>query len=248
MKGSQGGCLFYFGFKPCRVKFLMHQKNFRKGEQMRYKKYHLVFISLLIYFLSVSNINAQTSYLDSLDGKFALQFQISENFTLTDFQGAILSGKYHLSNRSAVRLGLSMKFSDSDAEASFIEFDSLLNNKTISSSLFGFGINAQYLYYLQVWDVIGFYSGIGPFINYEFREITSEDYSKGEDLSIGLDAIAGVEWSFIKFMSFSAEYGFQFYYFYRTSNSKSNNSTSEATVKSWIFSADQVKFGISVYF
>jgi hypothetical protein len=72
---------------------------------MRQKKNHLVyFFSLLFFILSLlSTTSAQTSYLDSLDGKFALQFQISENFTLTNFQGATLSGKYQLGKRSAVR-------------------------------------------------------------------------------------------------------------------------------------------------
>jgi len=222
----------------------------KKGKKMKQQKSHSLslFSLLLIIISSFSLTTAQSSYLDSLDGKFALQFQISENFTLTDFQGAILSGKYHLSNKSAIRIGFSMNFSDSDGESNSTLFDSLVSNKTNTSSLFGFGINAQYSYYLQVWDVIGFYSGIGPFINYEYREITSENYSRGEDIATGVDAIAGVEWSFIKFMSLSAEYGFQFYYFYRKSNNEGNNITSEATVTSWAFGADQVKFGISVYF
>jgi hypothetical protein len=66
-----------------------------------------------------------TSYLDSLDGKFALQFQITDNFQLSSFQGAILSGKYHFSSRDAVRLSLSLDFGDSKNE---IEVNNLDTN------------------------------------------------------------------------------------------------------------------------
>ena len=43
--------------------------------------------------------------------------------------------------------------------------------------------------------------------------VQSQRHSHSEDFfSIGLDAIAGVEWSFHKNMSLSAEYGIKFYY------------------------------------
>ena len=37
--------------------------------------------------------------------------------------------------------------------------------------------------------------------------------SSNDFFSIGLDVIAGVEWSFYKNMSLSAEYGIKFYYY-----------------------------------
>ena len=74
---------------------------------MKHKKYHLIyFFSLFFILLIVATTNAQSSYLDSLDGKYALQFQISENFTLSDFQGTTLSGKYQTGKRTAIRLGV----------------------------------------------------------------------------------------------------------------------------------------------
>jgi len=49
---------------------------------------------LFLILISISSTYSQSSSdLDSLEGKFALQFQISEDFTLTNFQGTNFSGK-----------------------------------------------------------------------------------------------------------------------------------------------------------
>ena len=129
---------------------------------MKHKKYHLIYLFSLYFILSlVSTTNAQTSYLDSLDGKFALQFQISENFTLSNFQGAILSGKYQLGKRSAVRLGISLFFDDSRLDRQDTYIDTLnTNNESKGNSdrnSVGFTINSQYIAYLVSTDDIGFY-------------------------------------------------------------------------------------------
>ena len=72
------------------------------------------FLKICFAFLFASLIFVSTcfsqskSYLDSLDGKFALQFQIEGLFRLTSFQGSTLSGKYNFSDRDVVRLGISL--------------------------------------------------------------------------------------------------------------------------------------------
>ena len=74
------------------------------------------YLSNLIMLLFVSQLfittgfSQSTSYLDSLDGKFALQFQIESLFRLTSFQGSTLSGKYSFSDRDVVRLGISLGY------------------------------------------------------------------------------------------------------------------------------------------
>jgi hypothetical protein len=235
---------------------------------MKHKKYNLIyFYSLLFFILSLaSTTNAQISYLDSLDGKYALQFQISENFTLSNFQGAILSGKYQLGKRSAVRLGISLFFDDSSLDEQETYIDTLNTNNDSKGNSdrngVGFTINSQYIVYLVSTDDVGFYLGSGPtfsFSNYntetkqsgsgsaEYSTSNSEDY-----FSIGLDAIAGVEWSFYKNMSLSAEYGIKFYYYHDTINETTNyefaTRTEERTGEGIKLMANYVNFGISVYF
>jgi hypothetical protein len=228
---------------------------------MRHKKYHLIyFFSLFLILFLISTTTAQTSYLDSLDGKFALQFQISENFTLSNFQGAIFSGKYHVGIREAIRLGISLDFSDVNTERDDFYF---MSDSTTQGSNEGYtfmvDFRFQYINYIIAMDDISFFGGIGPFVYYLNRETTEPrsypmeyvaEY-RLEDLRIGLDLLIGVEWMFNKQMSLSAEYGLLLYYgnihdvrtqdsyqpVKRTSNSDSFNI-------SW----DHVKFGISVYF
>ena len=227
---------------------------------MKHKKYHLIyFFSLLFFILSfISTASAQTSYLDSLDGKFALQFQISENFTLTNFQGAMFSGKYQLGKRSALRLGISLSFDDSSVDKEAIVGDTLTYYENSETNSVGFSITAQYLNYLAVTDAIGFYIGTGPSFGFgnsdgEFElEISDSTIQKGsvtsDNFTIGLDAITGVEWSFHKDMTLSAEYGIKFYYIHQTSNSESTLRKEERTLESFRLTYNYINFGISVYF
>jgi hypothetical protein len=235
---------------------------------MKHKKYNLIyFYSLLFFILSLaSTTNAQISYLDSLDGKYALQFQISENFTLSNFQGAILSGKYQLGKRSAVRLGISLHFDDSNFNEQVTYIDTLnANNDSKGNSEgngVGFTVNSQYIAYLVSTNDVGFYFGSGPTFSFRNSDAESEMYrnssgkyttSYSEDFfSIGLDAIAGVEWSFYKNMSLSAEYGIKFYYYHETDNYTTSyefeTRTEESTAEGIQLTANYVNFGISVYF
>ena len=205
---------------------------------MKHKKYHLIyFFSLLFFILTLTNTtSAQSSYLDSLDGKFALQFQISENFTLSNFQGATLSGKYQLGKRSALRLGISLFFDDFSLDEQITYIDTLNPNneskRNSDGNSVGFTINSQYIAYLVSTDDIGFYIGSGPTFSFRNSEEESERSSNSSGnytishsndfFSIGLDAIAGVEWSFYKNMTLSAEYGIKFYYHHETNNSTTN--------------------------
>jgi hypothetical protein len=235
---------------------------------MKHKKYHLIyFFSLLLFIFSfISTTSAQTSYLDSLDGKFALQFQISENFTLTSFQGATLSGKYHPGKRSALRLGIEL-FSNNwnyDSEENTIDTSNVnfWTKGNEDGNYIGITINFQYLAYLVSMEDIGFYFGSGPTFSYgKWEKEDGYSYSIPNDFSasssdksiwIGLDVIAGIEWSFYRNMSLSAEYGLEFSYRHGTEKYSTKNefktTTNERTYESFNIGADYVNFGISVYF
>ena len=227
---------------------------------MKHNFFHLInFSSLLISsFLLISTSLAQSSYLDSLDGKFALQFQINDNFSLSDFQGTTISGKYHLGKRDAVRLGLNVSFDDSDVERESIIRDTINYFESSKVNGVGFTINSQYLNYLVAANDIGFYIGAGPSVGFGHSEgeseyeITDSTVEKGsgssDNFTLGLDLIAGVEWSFYKNMTLSAEYGIALYYTNRTENSESISRKDERTTKIFRLTANSINFGISVYF
>lgn len=109
----------------------------------------LLTISLLI--LSTVQVYSQDStYLDKLNGKFALQFQITSNFTLSHFQGTTFSGKYHFDNRSAIRVGVSTQINNSEDDITASELDSFYVHPSYSNSYDyqTYSVNLQYLNYL----------------------------------------------------------------------------------------------------
>jgi hypothetical protein len=234
---------------------------------MGHKKYHFVFWRALLFaVLLISTINPQSSYLDSLDGKFALQFQISENFTLSDFQGSTISGKYHPGKRSALRLGIELFSNDwnYDSEENSIDTSNVnfWTKGNEDGNYIGITINFQYLAYLVSMEDIGFYFGSGPTFSYgKWEKEDGYSYSIPNDFSasssdksiwIGLDVIGGIEWSFYRNMSLSAEYGLEFSYRHSTEKYSTKNefktTTNERTNESFNIGADYDNFGISVYF
>lgn len=219
---------------------------------MKHKKYHLIyFFSLLLFILSfISTTTAQTSYLDSLDGKFALQFQISHNFSIENFQGATFSGKYHVGKRDALRFGISYVASiyNDEEQKDYFNPDTTTFNQ---SEFDGFALDFkfQYIRYIVSNDDVSFYCGGGPSVQFENRESTNEGRLEGRDLwGLGINILAGVEWMFNKNMSLSAEYGVRFrYYSYEDISTYSDYKLTHRT-ESFNISADEINFGISVYF
>ncbi|RKY94821.1 MAG: hypothetical protein DRQ13_07810 [Ignavibacteriae bacterium] len=223
----------------------------------------LILLFILPLFLTTA-FSQNTSYLDSLDGKFALQFQISENFNLSSFQGTVFSGKYNFSSRDAVRLGLSINFGDTEEDNTGSRSDTnLVSTARKELNSFNFVVKTQYIYSMSITNDIGFFIGGGPFISYT----TSSSESKwlanqvetmrtytSDIIGIGLDLINGVEWMFSKNMSLSAEYGLKFNYTSseekRVSENTSGNygTTEESNRKSFLITGNHINFGITVYF
>ncbi len=69
--------------------------------------------ALLTLVFSTGLLRGQTDSTDAdnsiAEGVWALQFSISNNFTLTPFKGTMLSAKYHLSTTNAIRFGVYAK-------------------------------------------------------------------------------------------------------------------------------------------
>ena len=221
-------------------------------------------LSLICFVFSFSNISLpQTSYLDSLDGRFALQFQITENFSLSSFQGTIFSGKYNFSPKSAFRTGLSINFGDSESDESSSRTDTnLVNNGEDKHNSFNITLKTQYIYNMIITDNIGFFIGGGPFLEYTDVESESKwnnNQSNGSRtyssniIGFGMDLINGVEWMFTENMSLSAEYGIKFKYL--TSEEKrtsivsiGNGEIQESNNKVFSITGNHINFGITVYF
>ncbi len=198
--------------------------------------------------------------------RYALQFSVPDFLKFSNFEGSILSLKYHFNDHSAIRIGVSatMGFSTSDNFNKKLVEDSLTNHakSTINQDSYVFGINIPYVFYFHPNRTIKFYSGIGPRFSYRYSwtKNTSEMYNKtisdhkSKKYSIGFKALNGVEWFFHSSMSLSLEYAFRFEY----SKSKTTNieklvDTDQQNISTykkstWQLVPGSIYLGLSIYF
>ena len=215
------------------------------------------FLIASLIFVSTS-FSQSTSYLDSLDGKFALQFQIDGLYRLTSFQGSTLSGKYNFSDRDVVRLGISINITDSDRDNSINEIDTTrVYYEYGEENRLDVRINTQYIRHISVINDISFFAGGGPFVSFFSSDEASKVIRYGEEIdrkrtldgfSFGLEFILGVEWMFYDNMTLSAEYGINADYSKSDAKEVEGETIQESTSKSYNLNYNRIKFGLSIYF
>jgi len=174
-------------------------------------------------------------------GSRALQFQITDDFRLSSFQGSVFSGKLHFSDRSAFRLGLSLngRLSSTDSEQNSI-IDTTRNDKRngdLDRDDFNANLTMQYIFYNKPHHHVSMFWGSGPSVSY----LLNNDDQKDEDIfsdpnnnydrrtsisknrstlwQFGLSNVMGVEWFVTKKLGLSAENRFLISYFTRNYNS-----------------------------
>ncbi len=220
--------------------------------------YKSVFFSAFVLLLFVSpSLQAQDS--TSLAGKYALQFQISQNFTLSNFLGSVISGKYHFTNESAIRLGIDFNATMSN-ESKKTDYNNVNTSENDSYQTNSQTINiiTQYIFYPVISDNIKFYYGIGPSIGLGFSKngttynntggYFSSRNQTGKSFSAGVQGSAGVEWFFAKKLSLCAEYALSYVYSYSKVEGNPNNDHVEQRNYNYSFTGNNVRFGLSVYF
>lgn len=203
-------------------------------------------------------------------GSHALQFQIDESFTLTSFQGSMISYMKFLRNRTALRIGISVSgyLSEEEQIREYPNSDSLgLREADSNSWSHNFTLLGQLLRYKRR-GLIWLYYGGGPKIVYANRHNDSYDYRRyGDELtkvysdfkllswSIGSSGVVGVQKLFGDYVALHAEYAFSIMYRWTSSTSESKRAGSpDQDMKitrdssSLYVSSDGVRFGLSVYF
>ena len=204
------------------------------------------------------------------DGAWALQFQISSNFRLYDFQGMAFSGKYHLSDKKAIRLGLEFDASISsgtDEQYHVSPYDTMSTITDIDSNTQSIELIAQYLVYPSPEAEVNFYFGAGPLVEFFRIDAKSEQISEYADTAYmsrpinynktwaaGINGVIGVEWFAAKNISLLGEYGVALKYrsvkFIRTYINKGIPYFNRYEYDKEFFEFDpmSVKFGLSAYF
>lgn len=228
-------------------------------------------VSLFVVLFFHTNSHAQIDSANAaLSGKWALQFQIKNNFTLDNFQGSAFSGKFHFNNHSAIRVGVDLSTYSTKEEYSHEENmpDTTLFENSAQSGENNIKINIQYLYYNNINNSISMFLGVGvnhtmrPIYN---REINNENQLGKTSINItgyGVDLIFGVEWFVRNNIGISAEYNSGYSYVESTrtftlfendeiEDEISGDNFIEKTTKSYSrssFENNSVKLGVSIYF
>jgi hypothetical protein len=199
------------------------------------------------------------------DGSKALQFRVTNNFTLNNFQGASLSAKKHISDNSAIRLGIDLFFdiSTQDEDSRVFYIDTTITTSDAEGNTQRLALELQYIRYVSTDKKIKFYWGTGPSIRFN-NEVVETDYHdsyndisrklKDEDKSWGLGAsgVLGAEWFATSFISFHTEYMTTLLYEWRKVREDDalfdNYSHISTESSGFQVYASDVRFGLSLYF
>lgn len=194
-------------------------------------------------------------------GAWSCQFQVGPNFDFRSFDDAMFSIKKHFWDKSALRLGFSANYrnSDQDRESYYFPTDTvIIDESKAENDLTGFDINLVYIKYGDLDKQIKVYYGFGPMFNYYKTESQTRDdfrVNKTEQTTkqYGLTASLGGEWFVNKAISLMFEYNVLGYYQkrdYERSQVVNGTLTNKDTYENTDYYLDgfDAKFGISVYF
>ena len=174
---------------------------------------------LIIFVIFFSHSFAQDSCKTKCkELKHGLQFQVTNIFNLTNFNGYTFSYRYLINNNSGLRVGLLTNFSNQDEDITQ-RVDTITNNPPTYYKYYNFKISVQFLQSILRYDDFDLIIGGGPFVSLynseEYDEFLGASYLrkytyKNKTTGFGLDIIAGVEYSLTDNIVFSGEYGLTF--------------------------------------
>lgn len=237
-----------------------------------------LFLTAIILCSTIATVDAQTDSVQNRkrenslqNGKLALQFQITNSFSLTSFQGAVLSGKKQISDNAAVRLGvgLGVIVNSGMTETKPQNNDSVKSLGENNTGNQNINIGLQYLLYPSPEAEINFFFGGGVVAGYSrFNTSTKstqisgaaqyelDQKTEGSGWNVGATGVVGAEWFATKSISFLAEYGILLNYFSQDETSTATStdapiptsSSGTRKTRDFTFTPLQVKFGLSLYF
>jgi hypothetical protein len=207
-------------------------------------------LTLIILFIISTAGYAQSTEneLQLSENSRALQFGISENFTLSSFQGSVFSYKWHTAADRANRISLSLSSEvfDQSGVNSDLESHSRIN--------LALAINLSRIHYTNPENDIKFYFGYGPGIDVLYRsektrnrQLRFERQQAG--LGVSFNGLGGIEWFFHRSMSLHAEYRGSLRYVHQRDRREIDFQPADgANINRVQLGGDGVRFGLSVYF
>lgn len=218
----------------------------------------LIFTVLTIFLFHTKGI-AQVK--EKHAGKYAFQFQIGSNFTLSTFQGSIFSGKYNFTENDAIRMGVTLNVNNQNQNnlnggQNPASFNSIITNNRVNT----YGFIIQYLRNNYLKNNFNLYFGGGPSFSYgqnksgvNYASVINYTSNNQIQRYYGITACIGIEWYFNKSMSLSAQYGIAYNYYENitlTNSVMSNiqNSFTHIKTTGFTINPNSVLFGLSIYF
>ncbi|MBU0710957.1 hypothetical protein KKA87_03400 [bacterium] len=192
----------------------------------------------------------------------ALQFSIEPDFQLGSFQGSTISIKKHLSEKRALRYGISLTGGNTISESNrkIITNDSLNLKNNSDNSSYSFTLMSQYLIYKSTRYSYLFY-GLGPIFRYtnQIRESETKNNLTGDwessDINdrntksyyYGLSFVFGVEVFVSKTISIHGEYCQELTYRNDYYEEVRPTQITENSTRGFSVDGGQVDFGCSFY-
>ncbi len=184
-------------------------------------------------------------------GSWSLQFGVSQNFTLTQFEGATISVKRHYSPNSALRAGITTNLSHNIQRSS-------QSSKELNVDKFNTNVSLEYLYYFTPGRRVTAFIGSGPYLGFA-RNTTEEiprvsissssNWSKYTEWDLGANLLLGAEWFVTHGIALFAEYDISVGYTSKVN--KTSNSTYGMTGRTELYdlslTSRGVRMGLSVY-
>ena len=190
---------------------------------------------------------AQSSGDDAIDDSWALQFQVTENFTLGSFQGPLLSAKRQYDPRRAFRFGIGLRarINQQSRENDPSEIESDGSRQSLL-------VQAQWVRYPVAEGPVRAYWGIGPVVDF-FRRVENESTTEVGDSRLmiegGAIGLLGAEWFVRPQISLIAEYRAGLTYTWRQQKQTAGGTeTNRLRTSELSLGSRGVLFGVSVYF
>ncbi|MDD5765925.1 MAG: hypothetical protein PHW79_06755 [Candidatus Marinimicrobia bacterium] len=219
-------------------------------------------LSIILLATCLTSVTFAAGDSTACNPKWALQFAISSNFTLSSFSGSNFSVERQLKENRAIRLGITLSESVTNTDS---------ENRTTGESLFlsnnfNIKITSQYLFYYGSVHYIKPYFGIGPYCGMTIIYDKSEDGKHltkkikiSQSFLIGANSSLGAEILLNKKISLLAEYGTSLGYTYSLSENTSQARSSvdahytiisqtKSYQNKFTIQNNSVLFGISVHF
>lgn len=219
----------------------------------------LIFLSLTSFSQNTDTSKNSSEY--SRNKKWAIQFEVGYDFKITSFNALLFSLKYHVSDRSAFRLGIGY---NGYTESGKIENDEIctFHSYDTKNTNYNIVLVSNYIYYVKAYSRFNIFWGAGPTARYsyscdEFPDGGSEDLMRGyEDKSwaAGINGIFGIEWMPFSDFSLFAEYeasgyyGKSYYMFQLFDKNYQYHEKDTEDSEFWRFEGNYARLGLSVYF